>query len=118
MPRAWRTALERGEKNERERKVWEEDHPPVTRLSVVEADQKRQFEDIGKLGVRCNLPCTGKNIPRDYRHCEVVDVSRGGIVVSGYEGESYFGKKCLITGKICIHNDPRVEKAIGGSERK
>lgn len=70
MPQQWRLLLERLEKDHQKKLDWEETHPPITSISVEEADAQRTIEPVGEKAVTCNLPCHGDNIPDRYFHVE------------------------------------------------
>jgi hypothetical protein len=97
----------------------EANNPPITRVSVQEADGQRRFHSVGDKCVACNLPCEGNNIPSGYSHKEgVVNVFRAGIIVKGWdnpeEGRSaYFASRCnLAYGKICVTSDETLRKSV------
>jgi hypothetical protein len=122
MTKVWRQALERAEKNYQKRMDWEEKHPPITQIGVIEADSKRKITPVGEHCVKCDLPCNGLNIPSKYGHRGyVVNTYDEGITVPGFEeSESggsafYLAVTCGLTkGKICIRTDERLRKAVEG----
>ncbi len=119
MTRKWRLLLEKLETENQNRKNWEEEHPPITRISVQEADERRRLTKIGENAVTCDLPCHGPYIPPTYsRTGNMVNIYNRGLKVEGYsdpeEGVScYFGITCeLANGKICVATDPTLRKSI------
>lgn len=119
MAKPWRTILDRSEADSKKRKEWEEDHPPITRISAEEADRQRTLQTIGKDGICCDLPCHGQNIPKEYGHTRgMVNVFRRGIVVEDYEnpqgGDStYFGLICALTlRRFCVTKDEKLRRAV------
>ena len=119
MTKQWRQVLGELETKHKNRMKWEEEHPPITRVSTQEADGKRRIQAVGQEAVTCDLPCQGNHIPNAYSHTRgIVNVRRRGIIVKGWEnpvdGEAgYFGTTCDLTdGKICVATDERLRKAI------
>ncbi len=118
MAKLWRQALEKAERQSGERQRWEEEHPPITRISVAEADSQRVFTEIGQNRVSCNLPCVGKYIPGQYSHSSgLVNVFRKGVIVKGWESPQegypcYLGPVCDLRNKICATRDERLRKAV------
>ena len=119
MPKPWRQIIERLEQEDERKAQYNEEHPPITRISVEEADAQRIIQPVGKEAVSCSLQCFGNNIPKAYsHHGEMVNVFNRGIVVEGYdnpeEGQpAYFGLICaLANGRICVTGDERLRRAI------
>jgi hypothetical protein len=119
MAKPWRRILEQSEAETKKRKDWEEEHPPITRISVEKADSQRNLQIVGKEGVCCDLPCYGPNIPNEYGHTRgMVNVFNRGIVVEGYEnpqegGSTYFGLICALTlRRFCVTRDERLRRAV------
>ncbi len=106
--------MEKAERLSSERLRWDEEHPPITRISVAEADAQRVFTEIGQSSVSCNLPCVGNYIPKQYSHSSgLVNVFEKGVIVKGWEGNGcYFGPVCGVRNKICAATDERLRKAV------
>ncbi|MEK7597689.1 MAG: hypothetical protein AAB441_03540 [Patescibacteria group bacterium] len=119
MAKAWRRVLEKSEAENKKRVEWEEGHPPITRISVEEADRQRTLQTIGREAVACDLPCHGNYIPKEYSHTRgMVNVFRRDIIVEGWEkpqeGQpTYFGLICALTlRRICVAKDETLRKAV------
>ncbi len=118
MTKAWRLALEKAEIQSGQRQRWEEEHPPITRISVAEADAQRVFTEIGQNRVSCKLPCAGRYIPKKYSHSSgPVNVFEKGVIVKGWESSQeedafYLGPVCGLRNKICATRDERLRKAV------
>lgn len=112
MPKQWRRLLERLESEDQRREEWEEEHPPITRLSPEDADAQRTIKPVGEKAVTCNLPCHGNNVPEKYSHIgQMVNVFNNGMRVEGWEG-MYMGLTCNLTdGKVCVATDERLRKS-------
>lgn len=119
MATKWRRLLERLEAEHVKKMEWEEEHPPITRISKLEADGKRKIQGVGQEGVTCDLPCYGNNIPGEYGHTlGMINVFSRDIRVEGFgsprEGVAcYYGTTCDLTdGKVCVATDVRLRRAI------
>jgi hypothetical protein len=119
MAKAWRGILQRLEAEAEKRKDWEEKHPPITRMKLIEADDKRRISFVGEKCVACDLPCCGNHIPTEYGHTGyLVNVFHADISFKGWENPSegdaaYFGVTCdLAEGKICVATDEILRKVV------
>lgn len=119
MAKAWRDILKKMEVSHQQKEEWEEKHPPITRISSQEADNKRNLQFVGEKAVTCNLPCHGQCIPNEYNHAQgIVNVFRMGIIVKGWENPEegsplYFAGTCDLTnGKICVATDEKLRRSV------
>jgi hypothetical protein len=119
MAEQWRQILRRVEAQHKQRTDWEETHPPITLISIKEADSIRTLKDVGQEAVTCDLPCHGNYIPNEYGHSSgIVNVFDKGITIEDFENPPegitvYFGTTCGLTdGKICIARDEILQDSI------
>ena len=81
-----------------------ETHPPITSLSVEEADGRRSFDET-KSTVTCDVPCIGNNIPDEYNHrgCDWSLEELQHLIKDGWNiSASSRSRMCGIKGKFCI----------------
>lgn len=105
MTKQWRQAAERAEQLLRIAEEQETKNPPITRMSPEEADSSRTItESENKECVRCNLPCFGVYVPKEYNH-------RGIFKDPEKHGGTCCGITCELTNmKVCLTNPNLPER--------